>query len=246
MKILLTATVTPQVTMDLHLRDPGLRRQQYVESLRRWVPMAARHGAILVLVENSGADLERLAFDAVGGVPDHLRLLSAEQPAAEYVSRGKGAPEALMMDRFCETFFEDPAEPWYKCTGRLFVKNFSRCIPAALQPNAIVARMTLSLHIMDTRFFGASAGIWRGHFTDAAGGVSDPDDVPIEKVLLRRTFAAMGEGADLRRFLAQPAFLGQSGTHAGRVYDSPGRKLKRIVGNQVENALRGPLRRKQF
>jgi hypothetical protein len=151
-----------------------------------------------------------------------------------------------MMDHFCEAFFEDPDEPWYKCTGRLFVKNYSRCIPTVLAPNAIVARMTLSLHIMDTRFFGAAAGIWRGHFTDAAPAVSDPDDVPIEKVLLRRTFAAMGEGAALIRFAAQPAFLGQSGTHAGRVYDSPSRRIKRLVGNQVENALRGPLRRKQF
>ncbi len=246
MKILLTAAVTPQIVSDLYIQDPAVRRRQYVESLRRWSPVAARHGATLVLVENSGEDLGRLAHDALGSIPDSLRLIAAPPPTEADVERGKGSAEAAMMDLFCETFLGDPAEAWYKVTGRLFVRNFSACIPRQLPPDAIVARVAMHLRQMDTRFFGASAGIWHDYFTDAGVHVRDSDEVFIEKVLMRRTLTAMGQGAQLLRFAAQPAFLGRSGTHADRVYDSPASRLKRLGTNQLEKMLRGPLSGKQY
>ncbi len=126
MKILLTATVTPRVAGPLFLTDPAVRRQHYVESLRRWVPFAALSGATLVLVENSGEDLKRLVADAVGEVPGHVRTLSADIPAPELVARGKGATEAVMLDLVSDQCFDDPAEHWWKCTGRLFVQQLRR------------------------------------------------------------------------------------------------------------------------
>ncbi|MGY1735353.1 hypothetical protein [Geodermatophilus sp. SYSU D00684] len=246
MKILLTATVTPQVTWDLHIQDPAVRRGQYVEALRRWVPTADAHGAVLVLVENSGEDLTRLARDAVGAVPGHLRLVEAPLPDPADVARGKGATEAAMMDLFCEDFFGDPDETWYKVTGRLFVRNFARCVPGPLPPDSVVARIAVNLGHMDTRFFGATAGLWRDHFRDAGRHVDDRSDVFIERVLVRRVLTALGEGAQLLRFGAQPAWYGRSGTHADRVYDSLPNRVKRLVTNQVENLLKGPLQGKQY
>jgi hypothetical protein len=245
-KILLTATVTPQVLADLYIRDPAQRRRHYRDSLQLWLPVAARHGATLVLIENSGEDLKLLARDSVGDVPDFVRLVNAPPPSLEEVSRGKGAAEAAMMDLFCEMFLDDPEEACYKVTGRLFVKNFSRCIPEELPSNSAVARVAMNLQQMDTRFFGATAGLWRSCFTNAGSSVCDSEEVFIEKVLMRRMLTAMGEGAQLLRFGAQPAFMGRSGTHADRVYDSLGSKLKRMGANQLESLLRGPLRRKQF
>ncbi|SNS90279.1 hypothetical protein SAMN04488107_4244 [Geodermatophilus saharensis] len=246
MKILLTATVTPQVTWDLHIRDPGARRGQYVEALRRWVPVAAAHGATLVLVENSGEDLTRLTRDAVGTVPGHLCLVDAPAPDPADVERGKGATEAAMMDLFCDRFFDGPEEAWYKVTGRLFVKNFGRCVPDSLPPDSVVARVGMNLRQMDTRFFGATAGLWHDHFRDAGRHVDDRAEVFIEKVLMRRVLTALGEGAQLLRFRAQPAWYGRSGTHADRVYDSLPNRVKRLATNQVENVLRGPLHGKQY
>lgn len=246
MKILLTATVTPQVLADLYIRDPAVRRRHYLESLRRWLPVAARHGATLVLAENSGEDLTRLAREAVGDVPSMLRLLNVPPPSTHEISRGKGAAEAAMMDIFCAKFFDDPDEAWYKVTGRLFVKNFSKCVPDHLPPNSAVARVAMNLQQMDTRFFGATAGLWHSHFTGAGSSVRDVDDVFIEKVIMRRMLTAMGEGAQLLRFGAQPAFVGRSGTHPDRVYDSFRSKAKRLGTNQLESLLKGPLRRKQY
>ena len=245
MKILLTATVTPQIVADLYIRDPIERRHHYRESLRRWMPVAARHGATLVLVENSGEDLERLAHDAVGETPKLLHLVQAPPPSVQDVHRGKGAAEAAMMDLFSEMFLDDPREPWYKVTGRLFVKNFSQCIPA-LPSRSVVARVAMDLQQMDTRFFGATAGLWQRYFTGAGEHVYDPNDMFLEKVLMRRTLTAMGDGARLLRFGAQPAFMGRSGTHADRVYDSMGARLKRLGTNPLESMLKGPLKRKQF
>lgn len=246
MKILLTATVTPQVTWDLYIRDPAVRRGQYLEALKRWVPTADRHGATLVLVENSGEDLARLARDAVGTAPGHLCLVNAPEPDPADVSRGKGATEAAMMDLFCDDFFDDPDETWYKATGRLYVRNFDRCVPAHLPPPSVVARVAMNLRQMDTRFFGATAGLWHAHFRGLGRHVYDRDEVFIEKVLLRQVFTALGEGAQLLRFGAQPAWYGRSGTHVDRVYDSVPNRLKRLATNQLESLLRGPLKGKQY
>jgi hypothetical protein len=245
-KFLLTATVTPRVAGPLHLTDPAIRREHYVESLRRWVPLAARYGATVVLVENSGEDLPDLAKDALGEVPAHLRLVSADLPAPEVVERGKGATEAAMMDLFCEQYFTDPAEVWFKCTGRLFVRNFAACVPAQLPRRPVVARIAVDLGYLDSRFFGTTAEIWRSHFTGAGAQVYEPDDIPIEKVLARRALSALGEGADLVRFTRQPAIIGRSGTHSDRIYDSPLKRVKRVATNQLENLLRGPLTGKLF
>jgi hypothetical protein len=245
-KVFLTATVTPQVLRDLHIQDPQVRRQQYVESLRRWVPLAARYGAGVVFFENSGADLDRLALDAFGRLPDNLRLVNAPPPTAEDIGRGKGSAEASMMDQFCQEFFDDPDEVWYKCTGRLFVKNFARCVPSPVPPRSVIARFSKNLVQMDTRFFGATAGVWRDHFLGTGPDVYDPDKMFLEKVLMRRVLIALGEGACLLRFGAQPNYHGRSGTHADRRYDSLGSRVKRVGANRLENVLRGPLRGKQY
>jgi hypothetical protein len=245
-KILLTASVTPQVTWDLHIQDPLIRRRQYVESLRRWVPAAYRLGASVVIIENSGEDLERLTVDAVGEVPDRVRLVNAPSPSSVEIDRGKGSAEAAMMDQFCEMTYDDPAEIWFKCTGRLFVKNIDRCIPGALPPNPIMARVAMNLQQIDTRFFGTTAAIWRAHFTGVGVHVNDRQQVFIERVLMRRVCTALGEGANLVRFGAQPAFFGRSATHADRVYDSPINQLKRLAMNLLEDVIKGPLGGKYF
>lgn len=247
MRIFLTATVTPQPMRVLHLSDPAERRGQYVASLRRWAPLARRHGATVALYENSGEDLERLATDALGSVPDEVRLHPAPTPEPGVVARGKGATEAEMMDQFARDHADDPAgEVWVKVTGRLFVRNFDRCLPSSVPENAFVARLALDLTHMDTRFFAATAQAWRTHLTGAGREVDGPRDVLVEHVLARRVLTGLGAGASLVRFAAQPDVLGQSGSHAERRYDSLSSRVQRLAAEGVERALRGPLRGKHY
>jgi hypothetical protein len=247
-KILLTATVTPQpLPGPLDLRDPAIRRQQYIEGLRQWVALAAENGGSVVFFENNGEDLAALARDAFGPTtPANLELINARPSAPEDLARGKGATEAAMMDEFCERFYDDPDEVWYKCTGRLFVKNFARCTPDAVPPNSFIARLSLELTHMDARIFGATANAWRQYFTGAGEAVEDAKGMFIEHVLAKRLLRGLSEDAHLVRFRAQPQLIGRSGSYSGRQYDSPRSRAKRAGANLLERGLRGPLRRKHF
>jgi hypothetical protein len=247
-KILLTATVRPQpLPGPLDLRDPAIRRQQYVEGLRRWVPLAAENGGTVVFFENNGEDLDALARDAFGPTkPANLELVNARSPAPEVVARGKGGTEAAMMDEFCERFYDDPDEVWYKCTGRLFVKNFAQCTPDAVPPHSLIARLSLQLTHMDARIFGATADAWRRYFTGAGEDVDDAQGKFLEHSLAKRLLRGLSEDAHLVRFRAQPELLGRSGSYSGRQYDSARSRAKRTGANLLEHGLRGPLRRKHF
>ena len=246
MKVLLTATVTPQVTRSLHLKEPLERRRQYVESLRVWVPVTARHGATLVVFENSGEDLAALARDAVGAIPAHLCLVNAEPPSEEDVKRGKGAAEAAMMDEFAEMMFGDPDELWFKCTGRLSVRNFDKCIPGRIPSTAIVGRTRVNMLQMDTRFFGATAAAWHEYFRGVGPCVHERDGQIIERILMQRVLSAMSAGVPLIRFRTQPSFHGRSGTWAGRRYDTMPSRLKRVGADQLERVLRSQLATKFY
>ncbi len=98
-----------------------------------------------------------LARNAVGAIPADLHLINAEPPSDEDVERGKDAAEAAMMDEFAETMFGDPDELWYKCTGRLSVRNFDKSIPGRILSTTIVGRTRVNMLQMDTRSFGATA-----------------------------------------------------------------------------------------
>jgi hypothetical protein len=248
MKILLTATVTPQTTRILHVRDPQVRRQQYIESLRRWVRLAEQHVATVVFYENSGEDLDQLARDAFREQPGNLDLRSADAPDEDMVDRGKGAMEAAMMDDFAATYSDRAPqdEVWVKCTGRLFVTNLDRCLPAPVPTCALMARLSLDLAHMDTRFFAATAGAWQAYLTGAGPGVDMKRGVFIEHVLAKRVLGGIADGASLVRLRAQPAFLGRSGSYADRQYDSLQSRVKRLGTNALERALRGPLHTKHF
>ncbi len=247
MKILLTATVTPQAMRVLHLRDPAERREQYMESLRHWMPIARRHSATVVLYENSGEDLDALARNALGSVPEDLHLRPAPVPDAALVALGKGATEAAMMDDFAATYRDDPpGEVWVKCTGRLVVRNFDRCLPPSVPPCAFSARLSMDLGHMDTRFFAATAAAWRDHLVGAGAEVDGARDVLLEHVLARRVLTGLGAGATLLRLRAQPDVLGRSGSHAERRYDSARSRLQRLAAERIEWALRGPLKGKHF
>ncbi|MGY1635493.1 hypothetical protein ACI78V_02425 [Geodermatophilus sp. SYSU D00742] len=231
----------------LHLRDPAERREQYVESLRHWMPIARAHGATVVLYENSGEDLEQLARDAFGSLPEDLHLRPVPVPDPSLVALGKGATEAAMMDQFAATYRGDAGEEvWVKCTGRLVVRNFGRCLPLTLPPCSFAARLAMSLDHMDTRFFAATAAAWRDYLTGAGSEVDGPGGVLLEHVLARRVLTGLGDGATLVRLRAQPDVLGRSGSHAERRYDSARSRLQRLVAEGIEWTLRGPLKDKHF
>ncbi len=246
MRILLTATITPNAGRIPHVSDPDERREEYAARLRQWSEFAERHGATVVLYENSGADLGSLVVTALGSAPDHVRLHPAAPPHPATAARGKGAAEAAMMDAFADDYADDPAgEVWVKCTGRLFVRNADRCLPRLTDPGLAV-RLSLDLAHADSRFFATTAGVWRSHLVGVGDHTDSAQGIYLEHAVARRTLAAVADGASLTRFRTQPDFLGRSGTFANRRYDSTSSRVKRWGAEGLERALRGPLKGKHF
>ncbi|WP_456786669.1 hypothetical protein [Cellulomonas sp. P5_C5] len=181
----------------------------------------------------------------MGLVPSGLDLLALPVPPQGIVTRGKGASEALMMDAFAAAHPDDEGL-WLKATGRLFVRNASRIVPDVGSSAAVVARLSLDLRHMDTRFFGASPAVWLRHLVGAASEVDEASGTRIEHVLCRRVLRSLGDGATLVRMRGQPAFVGRSGTWSRRRYDGTLADGRRLAADSVDALLRGPLRNKHF
>lgn len=247
-RIVLTAAIRPQSDYRLNLTDPTERSRQYSEALLKWCDWAQAEGdATIVFIENSGADLEAFANDALGTIPDLLHLVSAPTPPMDIVSLGKGASESLMLDLFAAKYSDDSDDTiWLKTTGRLYVTNLSKILPKTLTEDSILGRLSLDLQHADARLFGASAKNWKRFFRDMGDDVDESRDRRLEHVLARRLCMGVGSGADLQRFLGQPQIEGVSGTWAGRDYGSVRSSVKRELVRVLDFALREKLSNKHF
>jgi len=239
MIVLLTATVTPQVDSNLQLVDPESRREQYRHAVRQWAELCTQTKMRLILVENSGEDLTKLVESAIGRVPPSVRLLESANPPLSLASRGKGATEGLMVDQAVASLKnEADDELLFKCTGRLFVKNFQRTLGRTDVLNRqVYADIPRSMFDwLDSRYFGASMSIWRNELRGVGSTSDDSRGVNFEHELARViNQASAAPDIRVRNFREKPWIVGQSGT-TGTMYGD-GRLISLKLG------LRRPLDR---
>jgi hypothetical protein len=232
--------------MSVTVRDEHIRREQYVQALSRWLDCPLE-GSRIVLVDNSSEDLERLARSASRAVRgQRLVLISAPHPGA-VAERGKGAAEAAMIDYAISRLDGlDADDVLFKVTGRLYVRNVRRVIPIRHGRGQIFVRATLDWSFVDTRFFGASADVWRRHFNDMQDAVDEREGVFLEHVVARRSLNAGWSGAvTVKRFAGRPAFVGYGGTTGGSYADWRS-KLRHFASTPLEAFLRHIPPDKQF
>ena len=149
--------------------DESVRRRQYVDALARWLACPLQPSRI-VLVENSGEDLERLAYSAARGTPSNPPILLSAPPPVGVIKRGKGAAEAEMIDyALSQLDLLEDQHHLFKVTGRLYVRNIRRIIPRMRGRREIILRGTLDRSSVDTRFFGASGDVWRRNLRSISG-----------------------------------------------------------------------------
>lgn len=232
--LVLTAAVAPTVSVRVTVADPEQRARDYHAAIAAWSRTAGRLGMELVVVETTGA--ERSAFWPPGCPGRHVGF----RADAETSARGKGAVEAVALDRALAEVDEGTV---YKCTGRLWVANAERLV-VPLAPDAARIRRTLDRTWVDGRFLGASTAVWRRALTGMAPEVDDGDGRYLEHVMADR-LAREGvlHGTSLERFPARPAFVGRSGS-TGVDYRSPAQRLKGLALSPLEALLTGPLARK--
>jgi hypothetical protein len=242
MFVLLTATVTPQVRTNLALVDAESRRRQYRSSLRQWANICDPSTTNLVLVENSGEDLRALAESALGSIPPNIRLISAAKPSSGVVNRGKGATEGLMVDEAIASLgVETENQLLFKCTGRLFVKNFASTIDLARGTGrSIWADVPRSkFDWIDSRYFGATLSVWRDEFQGVGSASDDSQGLNYEHDLATViNSAAASSSVRVLTFREKPHFEGQSGTTGQSYTDGRNAGLKRRVLRPLDRVRR--------
>lgn len=242
--VLLTATVTPNVSEHLVVSDPHVRLRHYQDSVKEWHRALAPSGFDIAIVETSGATRGDILSKLSGPEQSNIAFFNY-QPSLHQIERGKGAIEmAAIQHAITEHGGLAPESTIYKCTGRLPLINVNDCI-GALSPMSVRARMTLDRSWVDTRLFGATMQVWKDLLFDSADRVDDNRGIYFERVVAARFSAGIAlNEIRLSRFASRPLFSGVSGTSGNRY--SPARsRLKSIVLGSFETGLARLATRKQ-
>lgn len=214
--ILLTATVTPNVSGTLALGDPAARLAQYRRAIAVWQSAAARAGFELHVVETSGASADSVLSE-IRSVERARVSFANFTPGAESIARGKGAAELSAISWYAHSrdLFSGPG-CLYKVTGRLTVANASRCV-RPLRAGQIRARMSLDRSYVDTRMIGASSDTWPKLIDAALPNIDDTRGIYLEHAVAAYiAFAAALHQVEVTRFAERPTFVGSSGTGGAR------------------------------
>jgi hypothetical protein len=231
--VILTAAVTPNPDFAVALDDPAKRSGQYLSATAKWSEVCSSAGMKLVVIETTGARPQQVI---PRGSPAEFVTYS---PREVDIKRGKGAVEARAMDDYFDQAELRSEMTFYKCTGRLWVRNARRLLQP-LRMDEIAVRRRIDGLWADTRFFGTTCGVWRRHFTGMAEQVCDQDGFYLEHVIARRLLLGLAhDDLVIRRHAARPEWEGVSGT-SGSTY----RMTRNPIGSRIRNSLEDEISRR--
>lgn len=224
--ILLSSSVVP-TDKDVKLGDPGERLFHTLESIAEWLKHSER--VRLVVCDGSGfnfadvvakkfpnAEIECLAF-----VNDRERVLK----------QGKGYGEGEIVKYAVENSrFIRQSGVFAKCTGKLWVENFVRCLDAWRGPfmgkahfdNVFSLRPTRMAYF-DTRFYMVEVGFYKKYFMDAHLAVGGNSGLSIEDCFME---IVVSQQMKHILFREQPIICGVGGGSGKYYKNSALRRLK--------------------
>jgi hypothetical protein len=215
--ILLTSSV---IAMDktVTLIDPQERIHHTLESIEKWLSMYP--DIRLVICDGSGYDFTDTIRQQFPGCS--IECLAFENDARMVAYRGKGYGEGEIIKHALQHSQELRAANWFaKCTGKLWVDNFERCVRewnGALLCKAFFAhvfeRKPIKLEYIDTRFYLTTIDIYRRHFIDAHQSVGGESSDSIEDVFRKIILANQMQGV---LFKTPPVIRGVGGG-SGKYY----------------------------
>lgn len=236
MTVILTATVTPQVSNFVHPTSQAERIKSYELALENWTLTANRADAHVVFAENSGFDLQR--FSHASRYRSRITMLNVPPPSPGQSQLGKGAAEQSILDYAMKALGPGDSEYVFKCTGRLFVRNFLQSLPPLPigGPRVIADIPRGSFAWVDSRFFGGNALAWREQLVKIGRDSDDLIGVNYEHGLASAAlrFATESPGS-VQTFAEKPWIVGTSGT--------TGHRYGRGVKSTLRHTLAMPLDR---
>jgi hypothetical protein len=228
--VLLTSAINVAAPFTQLSDVPG-RMAATIRSISRWLQLC-RHTEF-VFCDGSGFDVSR-DFKASGTIDTtRIEFITFENDREQVRARGKGYGEGQITKYALEnSSILKAAKSFAKCTGKLWVDNFSSCRQAYNGTAGFSYFGFLSVHAVDTRFFIVDKEFFHENLLNRYVDCDDSRGKYLENVYLDSLSKIDRRAWMLRLY---PTIRGQSGT-SGRAYRSD--VIKQLGKNVAIRVLR--------
>ena len=219
--ILLTACINPNGCIRLERSDVGVRENDYLEALEKWL----KFDFPIVFCENSNYNLDKIHALVKKYPNKKVEILSFD--GNNYPRHlGKGYGEALIIEHAIKNSeIIKNSEYVVKVTGRLFIKNFQKIIKNVYKQGEFYLLYFFPLlfknKFMKSELLIFNPEFFTKYFFKDMGKINDSGNVCFEHVLLKSAWAA---GDDKKRIFLlnqiEPIIDGYSGTF-NTLYPAP-------------------------
>ena len=205
--LLITTSIDVSATA-VKLSDPSERLTLSLKAIAKWLKNPAIE--TLVIVDGSDYDFSSRIDQLDGRAAKRVEFLRFRNDVARVQAQGKGYGEgeivryALVNSPTLQT-----SEYFAKCTGKLYVQNYARCLAAFDNDFQCAVNGKREIESLDLRLYFASRGFWLRSLADAHERVNDPARYFLEHSYLDR-FREIGfRGFTLT---VPPIVVGRSGS----------------------------------
>ncbi len=234
--VLLTATINPGDVVFVERKDPYIRENDYLNSLKLWIKSGI---SSIIFCENSNYYSEKiinLLTNQENLKVEYLRFNGQTFPK-EF---GKGYGELLIISYALQnSLIINDCDFVVKITGRYFVKNIKRMIDTLAENKDIyvMADLRRNLTYADSRIFAFKPSFIKNYLLSFQDLINDSNGFYLEHALARAILRAMSEGYKWGPLPCKPIILGYSGTFNTQYRTSTIRWLAGEIVHHVKNYL---------
>jgi len=205
----LLITTAIEVTAPLtKMSDPDQRLAATLCALEQWL----KQPSVDTIVVTDGSDFEygnRLQEVSYGS-GKQVEFLRFRADEVRTRAQGKGYAEGeIVRHALTHSRFLQQSPLFAKCTGKLWVENYDRCLAAFDGEFQCAVNGKRRIDMLDTRFYFASREFWLKHLGDAHLRVDDERGYFLEHCYLDRLREIGHRGVTLS---VPPIVLGRSGS----------------------------------
>lgn len=190
------------------ITDPQERLRLTLEGIAEWLTNPAVES--LVVVEGSDYDFSAKVSALSRDSGKRVEFLRFRNDAERVRRQGKGYGEGESVHyALTRSPLLGASEYFAKCTGKLYVRNYARCLAAFDNEFQCAVNGKHAIESLDLRLYFAGREFWLKHMADAHVKVDDPAGYFLEYAYLDRL-----RGVGLRGFTltVPPIVTGRSGS----------------------------------
>jgi hypothetical protein len=227
----LLITTAIEVTAPLtKMQDPQQRLAATLHAFEQWLKV--KDVDEIVVVDGSNfeyGDRLRDLGKVSGKTVEFLRFRTNEERTR---TQGKGFAEGeIVLHALTNSLVLQQCEYFAKCTGKLWVENYPRCLAAFNGEFQCAVNGKRVIETLDTRFYFASRHFWTKHLADAQLRVDDPRGYFLEHSYLDRLRELNFRGLTLT---VPPIVRGRSGSGD---FDYPRMSLYKYLSRRLRYAI---------